>query len=205
MGCTCWVRELWPMGAIRGALPTRWRVPTGRDWDPVRPHRATASELAETPQSAAATAWEETAVARAKRRVFPGRHEQVAHARRFVARALAGCPVSGEAILCVSELATNALLHTASGNEGEFEVIVQQGRSWIHIAVTDEGSSTTPTPRALDATSEDGRGLGLVALIAYRWGQRGNEHGRTIWFELRWDAPKIHPPVLEPAQRIHAG
>ena len=193
------------MGAIRGALPTRWRVPPGRDWDPVRPHRATASELAETPQSAAATAWEETAVARAKRRVFPGRHEQVAHVRRFVARALEGCPVTDEAILCVSELATNALLHTASGNEGEFEVIVQQGRSWIRIAVSDEGSSTTPTPRALDATSEDGRGLGLVALIAYRWGQRGNEHGRTIWFELRWDAPKIHPPVLEPAQRIHAG
>jgi len=141
------------------------------------------------------TAWDETAAAaRAKRRVFPGRPEQVAHARRFVARALAGCSVTGEAILCVSELATNALLHTASGNEGEFEVIVQQGRSWIRIAVTDEGSSTTPTPRALDATSEDGRGVGLVALIAERWGQRGNEHGRTVWFELRWDASKIHPP-----------
>ena len=137
--------------------------------------------------------------------MFPGRHEQVAHARRFVARALAGCSVAGEAILCVSELATNALLHTASGNEGEFEVIVQQGRSWIRIAVTDEGSSTIATPRALDATSEDGRGLGLVALIADRWGQTDNEHGRTVWFELRCDASKIHPPMLEPAQRIHAG
>ncbi len=189
------------MGGVWGAQPARWRVPPGRDWGLVRPHRATASELAETPQSTTATAWEETAVARAKRRVFPGRHEQVAHARRFVARTLEGCPVTDEAILCVSELATNALLHTASGNEGEFEVIVQQGGSWIRIAVTDEGSSTTPTARALDATTEDGRGLGLVALIADRWGQRGNEHGRTVWFELRWDASKIHPPVLEPAQR----
>ena len=188
------LRELWPMGAIRGAPPARWRVPPGRDWDLVRPHRATASALAETPQSTTATAWEEAAVARAKRRVFPGRHEQVAHARLFVARALAVCSVTVEAILCVSELATYALLHTASGIEGEFEVIVQQGRSWIRIAVTDEGSSTAPTPRARDATSEDGRGLGLVALIADRWGQRGNEHGRTVWFELRWDASKIHPP-----------
>ena len=193
------------MSAIRGALSARWRVPPGQDRGPVRPHRATVSELAETPQSATATAWDETAaVGRAKRRVFPGRHEQVAHARRFVARALTGCSVTDEAILCVSELATNALLHTASGNGGEFEVIVQQSRSWIRIAVTDKGSSTTPAPRALDATSEDGRGLGLVALIAERWGQRGNEHGRTVWFELRWDASKIHPPVLEPAQRIHA-
>ena len=187
--------ELYP-----GSRARQVAGPAGRDWGFVRPDRATASEMAESSPSTAA-ARKETAVARAKRRVFPGRHEQVAHARQFVARALAGCSFAGEAILCVSELATNALLHTASGNEGEFEVIVQQGRSWIRIAVTDEGSSTTPAPRALDATSEAGRGLGLVALIADRWGQRGNKHGRTVWFELRWDASKIHPPVLEPAQR----
>jgi hypothetical protein len=113
-------------GRYPGSSARQVAVPPGRDWGLVRPHRATASELAETTQSAAATAWEETAVVRAKRRVFPGRREQVAHARQFVARALAGCSVTGEAILCVSELATNALLHTASGNEGEFEVIVQR-------------------------------------------------------------------------------
>jgi anti-sigma regulatory factor (Ser/Thr protein kinase) len=161
----------------------------GLDWGFVRPHRALASELAEASPSVAATAWEETAVARAKRRVFPGRHEQVAQTRRFVARALKGCPVADEAILCVSELATNTLLHTASGNEGEFEVIVQRGRSWVRIAVCDEGSSTIPAPRALDATSEDGRGLGLVALIAHRWGHWTDEHGRTVWCELWCDPP----------------
>src|SRR5216683_651885 len=36
----------------------------------------------------------------------PGRHEQVAQARRFVGRILAGCQVTDEAGLCVSELAT---------------------------------------------------------------------------------------------------
>lgn len=141
---------------------------------------------------------------RARRRVFPGRHEQVAHARRFVARALAGCPVTDDAILCISELATNALLHTASGSKGEFEVIVQLGESWIRVAVRDLGSSTTPAARILDATSEDGRGLGLVALIAYRWGQWGNEDGRTVWFELRWDAAEIHACVPGQAQRTPA-
>jgi anti-sigma regulatory factor (Ser/Thr protein kinase) len=156
----------------------------------VRLHQATASERAGGSPSEAATAREETAVARSRRRVFPGRHEQVAHARRFVARALTSCPVADEAILCVSELATNTLLHTASGGEGEFEVLIQRGQSWVRVAVCDEGSSTTPAPRELDATSEDGRGLGLVALIAYRWGQWGDEHGRTVWFELRWDAPR---------------
>ena len=126
---------------------------------------------------------------RARRRVFPGRHEQVAQARRFVGRALEDCPVSDEAILCVSELATNALLHTASGTNGEFEVIVQRGESWVRVAVCDKGSPKIPTARTLDAISEDGRGLGLVALIAHRWGQWGNEHGRMVWFELRWDGP----------------
>jgi hypothetical protein len=43
-----------------------------------------------------------------------------------VARALTSCPVTDEAILCVSELATNTLLHTVSGSEGKFEVIVQR-------------------------------------------------------------------------------
>ena len=42
-----------------------------------------------------------------------------------------------------------------------------------------------PLPRPVDALAEDGRGLGLVDLVADRWGYRGNEHGHTVWFELR--------------------
>jgi serine/threonine-protein kinase RsbW len=156
--------------------------------------------MAEASPSTAA-ARKETAVARAKRRVFPGRHEQVAYARRFVARALEGCPVTDEAILCVSELATNAMLHTASGNKGEFEVIVQQGQSWACVAVRDEGSPRIPAARTIDAASEDGRGLGLVALIAHRWGYWGDEHGRTVWCELPCDTREIRAPMLEPTQR----
>jgi hypothetical protein len=55
--------------------------------------------------------------------------------------ALEGCPVADEVILCVSELATNAVLHTASGKGGQFEVILQQGKSWVHVAACDEGSN----------------------------------------------------------------
>jgi len=127
----------------------------------------------------------------------PGRHEQVAQARRFVGRILAGCQVTDEAALCVSELATNAL-HTGSGKDGKFEVIVQHGESWARVAVCDEGSPNTPAARALDAISEDGRGLGMVALVADRWGQCGDEYGRTVWFELRWDAPEIPAIAREP-------
>ncbi len=98
---------------------------------------------------------------RPKRRVFPGRSDQVAHARRFVMRALDGCPMTDEAVLRVSELATNALLHTASGDGGEFEVTVVRGESWLLVGVGDGGSLKIPAALSLDITSEDGRGLGF--------------------------------------------
>jgi len=125
---------------------------------------------------------------RIEQRVFPGRDDQVPEARRFVKRALDGCPVVDDAILCVSELATNALLHSASGNGGEFKIIVQRGKWSVRVAVSDDGSPGKPAIRVLDATSEQGRGLALLALTASRWGESGDEHGRTVWFELYWDA-----------------
>jgi hypothetical protein len=128
-------------------------------------------------------------MARPRRRVFPGHPEQVAHARRFVAQTLDGCPIVDEAVLCVSELASNALAHTASGRGGEFEVIVCRGEASALLAVYDDGSDTPPTARGLDATSENGRGLGVVALTASRWGHFGGRSGRVVWFEMFWDPP----------------
>ena len=57
-------------------------------------------------------------------RVFLGHHSQVACARAFVRAAVGPVSVVDEAVLLVSELCTNALLHTASGDGGMFEVAV---------------------------------------------------------------------------------
>src|SRR5450432_4011311 len=57
-------------------------------------------------------------------RVFAGLPGQVAMARDFVRRVLGPVPVADEAALLVSELCTNALLHTASGRRGRFVVVV---------------------------------------------------------------------------------
>jgi Histidine kinase-like ATPase domain len=123
---------------------------------------------------------------RVERQIFPGRDDQVTEARRFVKSALDGCPVVDDAILCVSELATNALLHSASGRGGEFEITVQRGQSSVRVAVSDNGSPDKPAVRGFDSTSEAGRGLAMVALVASDWGEAGDERGRTVWFELRW-------------------
>jgi serine/threonine-protein kinase RsbW len=125
-------------------------------------------------------------VARSKRRVFPGRTDQVAQARDFTRRVLAPCPVLDEAILLASELAANAVAHTVTGRGGHFDVTIYRAETLVAIAVRDEGSDDAPAVRPLDEMAEYGRGLGLVELIADRWGHCGNEHGRTIWLQLRW-------------------
>jgi anti-sigma regulatory factor (Ser/Thr protein kinase) len=120
-------------------------------------------------------------------RVFSGREDQVAEARRFVSDVIGDVPVRDEAVLLVSELSTNALVHTASGSGGKFEVTVGLRRRSVRVEVSDGGSASgTPAVRPPDALSEDGRGLGLVEVMADRWGCAGDEHGRTVFFELRW-------------------
>lgn len=122
--------------------------------------------------------------ARPKRRAFPGRADQITRARDFTKRALGTSPVADDAVLLVSELATNALEHTSTGNGGQFEVTIYRNETSLLIGVTDNGSAKAPEPGPLDPESETGRGLGLVELVAHRWGHCGGKHGRTVWFEL---------------------
>jgi len=123
------------------------------------------------------------------RRRFPGRRDQVACARAFVREVIGSCPVIDEAVLLTSELCTNALQHSESGNGGTFEVTVYHGPASLRIEVRDDGSTTKPARQTVDSCSEDGRGLEIVACIAHRWGQRGDEYGRSVYFELRWNPP----------------
>jgi serine/threonine-protein kinase RsbW len=126
---------------------------------------------------------------RPKRRSFPGRPDQVAQARDFARRILEPCPVIEDAILLVSELATNALKHTATGFGGRFDVTILGGENSALIAVTDNGSDKIPVRGAPLPEDATGRGLELVESIAARWGHCGGRHGRTVWFELRWTPP----------------
>ncbi len=88
--------------------------------------------------------------------------------------------------LLVSELATNAVTHTASGDGGQFTVTVYQAGTWVRVEVRDAGSATMPAARPHMTDSESGYGLGLVDLMATRWGHAGGAHGRVVWFELEW-------------------
>lgn len=163
--------------AVDFALP----LPRG-----VPPHALPAGSLT---QLAWHGAW---LVSTPKRRVFPGRPEQVAQARRFVARVLDNCPVVDDALLCASELASNAIRHTRTGRSGKFQVLVWRGRASACVAVLDDGSDTTPAPAPglPGRLAESGHGLLTVQALAAWWGHHtyrdGSTRGTAVWFRLDW-------------------
>jgi len=101
-------------------------------------------------------------------------------ARHCVAAVLPnGVESTDLAVLLVSELATNAILHARS----EFEVIVHKYDSRVRIEVVD-ANRRLPTLRNYVAESITGRGLHMVAASADRWGFEATPTGKVVWFEL---------------------
>jgi anti-sigma regulatory factor (Ser/Thr protein kinase) len=126
----------------------------------------------------------EIVAVRPKTRIFPGQPEQLAHVRKFVSRVLDGNPLTDDAVLLTSELAANAVVHTASGQGGTFAVAVRKHDTWVRIEVWDAGAIAGPVSRSSDHEQESGRGLSVVEAIAARWGHLRDRSGRVVWFEL---------------------
>ena len=135
-------------------------------------------------------------------RAFAGTKAQVAEVRRFVSGLLEGCPACDALVTCVSELAANAVVHTASGAGGFFTVEVSRPRNGVaRVAVTDAGGPTEPAAGApVEAEPGDadldfdelpvcGLGLALVAATASCWGYHDAGPGRTVWAEACWPVP----------------
>ncbi|HWD47256.1 MAG TPA: ATP-binding protein [Actinomycetota bacterium] len=120
------------------------------------------------------------------RREFRGHAEQVAAARRFVVSAIRdGDPARDVSRLLVSEAATNALLHSASGDDGgSFAVEYAVSDHLLRVEVHDGGGPTGPKRRVHDIESMTGRGLDLFDALSDRWGVDGTPDGWTVWFEL---------------------
>lgn len=128
---------------------------------------------------------------RPRHRAFPGRPDQVRHARHFTLRCLANCPAARDAELLTSELVTNAAQHSRSRDGGTIHVLIaHQCPGVLRVAVTDDGSATTPEPTKAGLRAITGRGLALVQEIATRWGHDGGDQARTVWFELRCDVTR---------------
>jgi anti-sigma regulatory factor (Ser/Thr protein kinase) len=126
------------------------------------------------------------AVTKPGMRVFLGSRREIRNVREFVAQALDGCPAADDVILLACEVATNAIVHTASGRGGTFTVVIHPGVKAIRVEVHDGGSETMPGVRPAGELARSGRGLGLVETLATRWGHLGDRDGRVVWFEVQW-------------------
>ena len=116
--------------------------------------------------------------------VFAGDAAQVREARRFLAGVLGGCPATDDALLCVSELATNAVLHSRSRRPGgRFTVRATVQPGSVRVEVADEGG---PWGHEGDGDGQSGRGLPIVSERASRWGREEGAGRRTVWFEMDW-------------------
>ncbi|WP_059008623.1 ATP-binding protein [Streptomyces specialis] len=127
-----------------------------------------------------------------ERFALPALAESVATARDRVERRFDhwGLPreVRDTARLVISELVTNALLHTDSHIiTCRLEASPRLDRLRIEVADEGRGLDRRAAPRPASADSEHGRGLVLLDALAARWGVLCPDRnaGCTVWAELR--------------------
>ncbi|MFI5496147.1 SpoIIE family protein phosphatase [Actinoplanes sp. NPDC051859] len=89
-------------------------------------------------------------------------------------------PVIGAAILCTSELTTNALLH--AGTPAQVHIDLSPER--LLVSVADTGTRGSVTRAHTDTMSSRGRGLGLIEELSDAWGTDPSVRGSTVWFEM---------------------
>jgi anti-sigma regulatory factor (Ser/Thr protein kinase) len=99
-------------------------------------------------------------------------------------------------MLLASELFANSLQHSSSGVPGETVTVTVTTRAGaVRVEVADRGGPGVPELRPASEDAEDGRGLGLVAELAARWGWRRCGGQIVTWFELQ----ALLQPVQHPA------
>jgi serine phosphatase RsbU (regulator of sigma subunit)/anti-sigma regulatory factor (Ser/Thr protein kinase) len=116
---------------------------------------------------------------------FPADSSASPMARRALAGWLSGWEVDEDvadtAALCLSELVTNAIIHSGTTPR----VTARLDAERLLVLVQDQGHRGTAR-RAEDHDPEDisGRGLMLVESLATAWSAEHSADGTTVWFEL---------------------
>lgn len=100
-----------------------------------------------------------------------------------------GHPFADDAELITSELVTNAVTHTGSGQPGGSLVLaVRADPDQVQILVRDGGGPSAPDwTSAADPDGEHGRGLAIVSALAAEWGSHASSSGNSTWCRLTHD------------------
>jgi serine/threonine-protein kinase RsbW len=121
---------------------------------------------------------------------YPGTPASVAAVRRFVRETLAHCPRVDDLELIASELVTNAIRHTPSGQHGgTFTITIRHQPGAALMEIADLGIRPWHwAPRnGGNQLSADGRGLQIVTAVADQVGHRTSRgHHQITWARLTW-------------------
>lgn len=106
------------------------------------------------------------------------------------------------AVLMISEMATNVLVHTDGDALMVARASGEHGERLLRVEVAD-GSDELPHKRRPGEMASSGRGLVLMELLADAWGVDPRGEGKSIWFELYESAEPVEllvdaAPVPEP-------
>ncbi|MCV2462105.1 ATP-binding protein [Streptomyces sp. ICN988] len=129
----------------------------------------------------------ETPPSSPRERLYRRERRSVPAARAFARETLADWGVRGRAddvVLCVSELATNALLHGVPPGRGFLlRLWLLPCGDGVRVEVHDSGDGVPAVPLESGRSDEGGRGLLLVSELADKWGVTEREPGKVVWFE----------------------
>ncbi|GAA2252744.1 MULTISPECIES: ATP-binding protein [Kitasatospora] len=154
---------------------------------------------------------------------------EVGRARRWVRSRLQGQGVEPDAqlaetlVLVVSELVTNAVVHTgcpavlrlsmpvccpgaggaAGAGGGTAAPSGRNGVPVVRVEVAD-ASRAAPAPRHAAGDATNGRGLELVEMLCDRWGWYPDGSGKRVWCEIGPDLAVDHSVEQAPAAGAYA-
>ncbi|MDQ3610888.1 MAG: SpoIIE family protein phosphatase [Actinomycetota bacterium] len=115
---------------------------------------------------------------------LPAQDRSPGTARRVVQDALMGGGLEvllDDALLLVTELVTNSVVH--AGTDVELHVDIGVGRA--RVEVVDHGAGALPNVAGVPGTDrEGGRGIFLLDALAQEWGTRHFAGGKSVWFTL---------------------
>ena len=115
---------------------------------------------------------------------YPGAAEHIGRVRDDLRPLLTGCPIADEIILCASELAANAALHSNSRLPGGTFTVRAQINPGHYARVEVEDNSGPWTPACTNSTGH--HGLDIVRALATDWGADGDHTTRTTWARFDW-------------------
>ncbi len=122
--------------------------------------------------------WEQT---------YPGREDQVGHVRAALLPLLGDCPIADDVVLVMSELAANAVRHSASREHGgTFTARLLHLPGHFVLGEIEDGGSSWDGD--LEGSARDASGLFVVLTLASACGVTVDGCKRVVWFRIHYPA-----------------